>query len=231
MEFFDALISDFTALCKNGTAAEFTYDKSKVCEENSYSKVILQRDTACELDGTGVNLVTGKPVSDEIVLIGKDIDALRGKDPFARVCIVQLEDTADEQQLYSLIRKVEYIKYHFFPEGYMIRSSSRNHKEGIRISKKAQKKGLSFEHIGNLLINKYKQNPAVKGVKVIFITDPSFGFETLTELAQKSNRITETLNHIINSVKFDCDSCNLKPICDEVEGMKELHFKNMQMGS
>ena len=22
----------------------------------------------------------------------------------------------------------------------------------------------------------------------------------------------------------DCGSCSLKPICDEVEGMKELHF-------
>jgi hypothetical protein len=23
---------------------------------------------------------------------------------------------------------------------------------------------------------------------------------------------------------MDCNACNLKPICDEVEGLKELHF-------
>ena len=79
------------------------------------------------------------------------------------------------------------------------------------------------------VIKKYKENPAVKGVYVYFITENSADYEKIEALALKSNAITETLNHVMNSVKFDCDTCNLKAVCDEVEGMKELHFKNKGM--
>ena len=86
------------------------------------------------------------------------------------------------------------------------------------------KNGISFEKVGNLLINKYKEISAVKNVKVIFVTDDNADFNSLISIAEKNNQITETLNHIMNNVNFDCSTCNLKPICDEVEGMKELHF-------
>jgi hypothetical protein len=33
----------------------------------------------------------------------------------------------------------------------------------------------------------------------------------------------------MQNINFDCSTCNLKPICDEVEGMRELHFKNSGM--
>ena len=142
---------------------------------------------------------------------------------------MQIEDTEDDQKLYNLIRKTEYVKYHYFPDGYMIRTSSRSHKEAVRVSKDAVKKGISFQNVGNLLINKYKENPAVKGVKVIFITSPEADHKAFEEIAQKNNSITETLNHIMNNVNFDCDTCNLKPVCDEVDGMRELHFRNKGM--
>ena len=108
----------------------------------------------------------------------------------------------------------------------MIRTTSRTHKESVRVAKSELKNGVSFEKVGNLLIKKYKENPQIKGVKVIFITDEKADLKSFEALAQKGFSITETLNHIMNNVKFDCDTCNLKPICDEVEGMKELHFKN-----
>jgi CheY-like chemotaxis protein len=98
------------------------------------------------------------------------------------------------------------------------------------VAKSALKKGVSFEKVGNLLISKYKENPKIKAVKVIFVTADNVDYKKLEAMAQKSFSITETLNHIMNSVTFDCDSCNLKPICDEVDGMKELHFKNASMG-
>ena len=110
----------------------------------------------------------------------------------------------------------------------MIRTASRSHKEGVRISKNAVKDGLTFEKVGNMLIRKFKAIPSVKAVKVYFVTDPTFNYVRIEEMAQKSNTITEALNHIMNSVKFDCDTCNLKAVCDEVDGMKELHFKNVQ---
>ena len=227
MEFFDSLIKDLSLLTEPLTKKEYAFSGGELWQDVGYSQVILQRDTAFELEGTGFNLVTSSDVEEGIVVIGDDLQNIREKRRFARISLVRIESEEDEQKAYNLIRKIEYVKYHHFPEGYMIRTSSRSHKEAVRVSKPAIKNGVSFQKIGSLLINKYKEIPAVKSVRVIFITDPTADYAGLESMAQKNNRITETLNHIMNSVTFDCDTCNLKAICDEVEGMKELHFKNV----
>ncbi len=225
MDFFNSLIENTNELLGALPQKALAYNTTNAWEDLGYNQVILQRDTAFELGGTGFNLVTSQNVDDEIIIIGKDLNEINSDCKFARISVIQIEDTADEQKAYNLIRKIEYVKYHYFPDGYMIRTSSRSHKEAVRVSKKAIKNGISFERVGNLLIKKYKEIPAVKGVKVIFVTDESTDYNALSTLAQKNNQITETLNHIMNNVNFDCSTCNLKPICDEVEGMKELHFK------
>lgn len=225
MNFFNSLIEEIVSLTGGPGKKSFSYQKSDAWQDVGYNEVILQRDTAFELDGVGFNLITTEPVNDEIVVIGDDIPVIHGNRKFARVCIIQAEETEEQQKAYNLIRKIEYTKYHVFPEGYMIRTTSRSHKEAVRVSEKAVKKGIDFQKVGSLLISKYKENSAVKGVKVIFVTDENADYKAFEEIARKNNDITETLNHVMNSVNFDCDTCKLKPICDEVEGMKELHFK------
>ena len=42
--------------------------------------------------------------------------------------------------------------------------------------------------------------------------------------AKKVRDITKTLSKILEGMATDCHSCSLKEICDEVEGLKELHF-------
>ena len=230
MEFFDSLISEVEALLTTLPQKKYPYTSNKSWKDEGYSQVILQRDTAYELSGTGFNLVTSKDFTDEIAMVGPELCDIKNDCKFVRVTVVQIENQTDEQKVYNLIRKIEYVKYHYFPDGYMIRTTSRSHKEAVRVSKKAINNGISFEKIGNLLINKYKEIPGVKAVKVIFITDKEAPFDALKKAAEKNSSITETLNHIMNNIKFDCDTCNLKPICDEVEGMKELHFKSASMG-
>lgn len=225
MDFFNTLIQDTNALLGNFAQKAYTYNKDNAWTDVGYNQVILQRDSAYELSGTGFNLVTTEDLEDEVVVIGEDLNSIKGDRKFARISLVQIAGTKQEQDAYNLIRKIEYVKYHYFPDGYMIRTSSRSHQEAVRVSKSAIKKGISFEAVGNLLINKYKEIPAVKGVKVIFVTEEGVDFNALSALAVKNNQITETLNHVMNSVNFDCSTCNLKPICDEVEGMKELHFR------
>ena len=225
MDFFNSLIAEVNNLIDCLKRKSFSYEKSGAWQDIGYNEVILQRDTAAELEGVGFNLITTRSVNDEIVVIGDDIPVIHGNRKFARVCVIQVEETEEQQKAYNLIRKIEYTKYHVFPEGYMIRTTSRSHKEAVRVSEKAVKNGIDFSKVGNLLINKYKENSAVKGVKVIFVTDESADYKAFEEIARKNNDITETLNHVMNSVNFDCDTCKLKPICDEVEGMKELHFK------
>lgn len=225
MDFFNSLIAEVNNLIDCLKRKSFSYEKSGAWQDIGYNEVILQRDTAAELEGVGFNLITTRSVNDEIVVIGDDIPVIHGNRKFARVCVIQVEETEEQQKVYNLIRKIEYTKYHVFPEGYMIRTTSRSHKEAVRVSEKAVKNGIDFSKVGNLLINKYKENSAVKGVKVIFVTDKNADYKAFEEIARKNNDITETLNHVMNSVNFDCDTCKLKPICDEVEGMKELHFK------
>ena len=229
MKFFSSLIKDFSAFTEPYNKKKYAYNGQNCWKDIGYNEVIMQRDTAFELSGTGFNLITSSPVESGVTVIGDDLGQIKDSRNFARVSLVQLEDGGDEQTMYNLIRKVEYVKYHYFPEGYMMRTASRSHKEAVRVSKKALKNGISFEMAGNLLIKKYMEIPAVRSVNVIFITDTGADYNRLETLALKGNSITEAVNHIMNSVKFDCDTCNLKPICDEVEGMKWLHFKNMGM--
>lgn len=225
MEFFDNLIDKASELIETLPKTAYNYSENNMWQDSSQPQVILQRDTAFELKGTGFNLTTTQDIADGTIVAGKDLKDIKDSCGFARISLVQIEDIADEQKTYNLIKKTEYVKYHCFPDGYMIRSTSRSHKEAVRVSKKAVAQGISFEKAGNLLIKKYKEIPSVKGVKVIFITSPEAPFKKLEELAEKSTGITETLNHVMNSVNFDCDTCNLKAVCDEVEGMRELHFK------
>ena len=36
--------------------------------------------------------------------------------------------------------------------------------------------------------------------------------------------LTKAIDHIFKNVIMDCQACSLQEICDEVEGMRELHF-------
>ena len=46
----------------------------------------------------------------------------------------------------------------------------------------------------------------------------------LQEEARQAETITRSLDRIFGNLVMNCASCDLKVVCDEVEGMKELHF-------
>ena len=106
----------------------------------------------------------------------------------------------------------------------MVRMSPESHREQIRVSKKAIAGGISFEKLGVNYIAEYKKNPNVVNATVIFATDPTLDYAKLQALAKMSVDVTGTLTHIFEGLPTDCSVCALKDICDEVEGMKELHF-------
>ncbi len=226
MDFFDSLINEVNSTIEKSKKSAYRFNESERWADLGYNQVVLQRDTAFELNGTGFSLVTSAVVDDAIVVVGDDISSISSSTTFSRIAIVQICETEDAQQSYDLIKKIEFVKYHCFPDGYMMRSASSSFKESVRVSKSALKNGLSFEKIGNLLISEYKKIPSVKGVKMLFITDPSVDYSVYKRIAEKNREITETLNKVMNNLVFDCTTCNLKPICDEVEGMRELHFKS-----
>lgn len=228
MNFFDGIIDETKELLpemgKNLIAPDYGW------KDLGRNELVLQRDAMAELDGTGFNLVTSRDIGETgIEIIGKDLKDIKSDCKFARISLIQTDDFEDEQKYYDVIRKIEYAKYHYFPEGYMIRTSSGTHSEIIRVSGKGVRNGLSFVKAGSLLLKKYLENDSVKAARIIYVTDPTADYNALRKLAEKNYSITETLNHIMSNITLDCNVCKLKPICDEVEGMKELHFKNAGM--
>ena len=225
MNFFDDLLNDVDE-CISGFDRKVS-QTGRAWEDVGRNEVVLQRDSRYELDGVGFNIVTSNDIGeDEIIVIGDDLSEITADRKFARISLIQINDVEDEQKAYNLIKKIEYAKYHYHPKGFMIRTSSSSHNEIVRVSKSALSNGLSFGGVGSILINKYKAIDAVCAVKLIYITDKSADYDRLEKIAGRNYDIAETLNHIMNNVNFDCNTCNLKAVCDEVEGMKELHFKN-----
>lgn len=223
MNFFDDLLKDVDECISEFEKKSFV--PGRAWEDIGRNEVVLQRDSKYELDGVGFNVVTSNNIGDdEIVVIGDDLNSISSGRKFARISLIQIDDIDDEQKAYNLIKKIEYSKYHYYPKGFMIRTASSSHKEVVRVSKDALSRGLSFEGIGSILINKYKEIDAVRAVRIIYITVKNADYDRLEAIAKRNYDIAQTLNHVMNSVNFDCSACNLKPICDEVEGMRELHF-------
>ena len=162
----------------------------------------------------------------ETWVFGPDLPDLKSDSAFAKIVLLETEDlgeTEDEEKAYDAIRNLEFVRYHVFPAGYMVRVSSESNREQVRVSKKVMQAGIRFAYVGNTYIRRYKAIPCVKKVRVIFITDEKL-VEALLPNAGKVDAITKTLTHILDGLPTDCGHCSLKPVCDEVEGMRELHM-------
>ncbi len=226
MKFYDSLIDELDSYLGRFSSRTYEYSDSDIWREDDHQTMIFSKDVAYELSGCGFNLVTSMPINDGVSVIGDELSDISSDRKFSRISIIQLDETDDEQTAYNLVKKIEYTKYHFFPVGYMMRTSSVGHREKVRVSLLSVKNGISFSSLGNLFISKYKQNKNVKAVKIIFLTDECVDYSKINKIAESSGDITRALDHVMTSVNFDCDTCKLKTVCDEVEGLRELHFKD-----
>ena len=140
--------------------------------------------------------------------------------------LMENEGLDTSNHLYNEVKRVDYAKYHMFPKGFMIRVSQMNHKESIRVSKEAIQNGITFEKVGSSMISSFHENPKVKAVKLVFITDESFDYDLYATEERRCYDITKTIDHIFKNVTMDWDTWRLKVVCEEVEGLRELHFEN-----
>ena len=233
MELYNALIENTREILSKGKAKVWDCKPSKAWPDLGAAELVLQSDAAYELGALGLGssnyictTTSSELVSkDQIMLYGPDLKEIRKDVPFARIVLLRVGVLeGEDEEVYRALKDIEFCKYHVYPEGYMVRMSPESHREQIRVSKKAIKKGINFEAVGNRYIEAYKKDPNVLNVTVIFVTDPSIDFKALHENAKKADAITGTLTHIMEGLPTDCSVCQLKDICDEVEGMKELHF-------
>lgn len=233
MELYNSLIKETEALVEGQPKKVWEYAPGNSWKDLGSSELVLQKDAAFELGAQGrgsANYVLFTSSAslvdkDQIILCGPDIREIKGDCDFARIVLLRvgvLDD--DDEAVYRTLKDIEFAKYHVYPEGYMVRMSPESYREQIRISRKAVDAGINFKAIGTSYISEYKKNPNVLNVTVIFVTAPSADYAAMQNMAKKANDVTGTLTHILEGLPTDCTVCALKDICDEVEGMKELHF-------
>ena len=236
MELYNHIIRGIASLTGRSEPQRYAYRPERAWEETEAFELIMARDTACELGGDGrpaVNftcVTTSEELvgSDEILVYGPDLGVLSASAPFARITLLRVgdieSDDDDTEQAFRAIRNMDFVKYHVFPKGYMIRTSSENHREQVRVSREAVRRGISFERVGDVFIRRYKKDVNIISAKMLFLTAPDADYPALLKSAQQVSKITMGLTKIMEGMSTDCAACSLKPICDEVEGMKELHF-------
>lgn len=244
MNVFDRVIEDTVELLSPYTPRRWAYSAETAWKEANANELVLQCDAAFELGGGRLPALTYSCASsspsliggDEVLLYGADLGEIQGDVPFARIVMLKIADAAAsaapalippaaEDPRYKAIKDIEFVKYKVFPKGYMMRAGAFDLREQVRVAKKAVAEGIAFSSVGCSYIRKYKENPLVEAVRVVFLTEELAVFKNLTAAARKTADITAAMSHVLKSLSTDCHSCNMKPICDEVEGLRELHFK------
>ncbi len=235
MSLFNTYIEKINGILALYEKVEWEFDANNVWETTKFPRFILQKESSAELGGESLDAlgitVTTSTLGFEsgTVLIGQDLKDLKGNVPFTRITLIKTKSkSADEQSNYDTIKGLDYLRFNVNVVGFMSRASSINLREEVRVSKKEIKKGLTFEKVGNTLVNEYLKLENVEKVKVIFITKKTGDFGALKEIANTVVKAQDALNHVYDNIVLDCKSCTLKPLCDEVEGMREEHFRAVQ---
>lgn len=234
MKLYDDVIKEISALLSPYPGRRLAAAKKSGWKDVGGDSLILRGDMAYELGGSGLPAVGGTLLTaenslvpeDEILLYGKDLDRLQKDTAYARLAFVRVrEDSLGEgNALYEKIRRMEYTRYHVFPEGFMMRISAASEREMVRVGRDAVGRGLDFGAAGRMFLEAFHRDPGTEAVRLIFITLPDFPYRELEGLVKRSGQITKAIDHIFKNLTMDCKACSLKQICDEVEGMKELHF-------
>lgn len=230
MRLYNNLINEIKSCLTDANALN---KSNKTLDTSNKNTVIFLSDTAFELGGGQKPCVSSLAVSNDIefsnsvYLLGNDLNDIKADPSFGKFVFIQVEEFDDEQETFNKIKELEALRYHLSVDGFMTRASALNMREQIRVSKKAIKSGVTFADYGNTLLQEYLKFSYVKSAEIYFVTD-YYDFEKLNSVAKKISQTTSALNHIFDNVMFDCSTCNLKEICDEVDGLKELHLKTVK---
>ncbi len=232
MNLYDKLIRECSELLKDYAVRPLPLDsKGPLWETEEEQRLIFQKDMAYELGGGNLPAVSALAYTsqaaeqDRLLLCGPDLPDLTADSPYARLTVLHIDDKDwQDDQAYRVLRQMEYTRYHIYPRGFMMRISTSAGREPVRVSRQALREGLDFSKVGQLFLRAYRQHPQVRAVSLLFITAPGFPYELLAEKAARMEAVTGSLDKIFNNLVMDCRSCSLKPVCDEVEGLRELHF-------
>ena len=198
MELYNSLIESTNQLLSKSKPKVWEYKSGKAWPDLGSAELVLQSDAAYELGALGLGSAnyictttsTDLVNKDEVLLYGPDLKAIKKDVPFARIVLLRVGVLeGEDEEVYRALKDIEFCKYHVYPEGYMVRMSPESHREQVRVSKKALRRGINFEQVGYRYIEAYKKDSNVLNVKVIFVTDPSLDFAAMLDNAKKVDAI------------------------------------------
>ncbi len=191
------------------------------------SSLVLQEDTAVELGGSRGSLFmflwSAQPkviTPGRISLIGPDLlETGETAVPLTQIVLVKgsfENDYETYQQLSDAVfdTRLEGVSTRIWPD---------RQKIWCRVSKDAMDRGFSLMRYGATLINSLNKLTAVDEVEVIFATEAMSKGKLLAPAAEKVQDIVEALLQIYEDTHFDCETCEYSEVCEEVEGLREIH--------
>ncbi len=189
---------------------------------------MMEKDMAVELGGypkESINLIlaTSEMDFEEGVFMLGDAD-LTSSDhlSFGKVVLLLTEDIPDDK-LYDFTQETLLKDVSLKFEDVMLRTSPAHYYTNLRISKKAMRNGFSFDKMASTVRAEFEKIPNVKKAQVLLIAGDSPVYRQLLPIAENVKEVTVALNHIFDGIDMDCGSCVWNELCDEVEGLRELH--------
>lgn len=234
MNLYDGEIKKLTSMLENHGAKGLPLQRE--WEMTDKENLILKSEMAYELGGgsnaavSAIAFTQDKELvpEDAVYIAGDDLSNIKNDISYARITFIRLNEAYirnhDDNALYASMRAVDYVRYHAFPKGYMMRISSVREREPVRVSREAVSQGINFAAVGCGLINAYRKRPEVEAVRIYFVTGQDIDFTFLKNEAHRCEQITDSLNHIFSGLKMDCSTCSSRELCDEIDGIRQIHM-------
>ncbi|MBQ7637473.1 MAG: hypothetical protein IJS90_01055 [Clostridia bacterium] len=233
MQLYDDVYSQIKQLLPVEASVRSPYRSDMCAPEGEKDRILFGSETAYELGGGGRQSASAVLFADipekqsETLLFGPDLDEISRDQPFGHVSVVRLKDGSGAQYSSETLKTIGFTVFRLYPEGYHIRISPVSCKEQVRVASSAIKKDrpLSFINVGNSLIREFLKHPEVEYAKTLFITDRDFDYRSLSAAALKVKKITDAVQSAMQLDELDCASCRMKPICDEIDGLRDMHLR------
>ena len=234
MDIYDGEIRKLISMLESHVVKRLPLQKE--WEMTEKENLILKSEMAYELGGGSNQAVSSIAFTQDeklvpenaVYLVGDDLCNIRNDISYARITLIRLDreyiKNHDDNALYASMRATDYVRYHAFPKGYMMRISAVREREPVRVSNEAVSHGINFAAVGQGLINAYRKRPEVEAVSIYFVTEQDIDYTFLKSEAHRCEQITDSLNNIFNGLTMDCSTCSSRELCDEIDGLRQLHM-------
>ena len=235
MELFDSLFDTILRYQQkkndSGLVKTYSYNEKISWPKTGNSHVIFEENTAIELGhpqtgSLAFMLWTESPgrVNDErITVIGPDLHEIKERQsPFGKIMLLRCHGF-NEENTRDRYTELDMLRHQLRLKDYMLRAISQDMIEWSRISRRGMKAGFSFQVLGTELIREYKKPDYVDEAEIIFITSGEDDLQEIKPVAEKTSRVIEAMNSIFDNLELDCAACSFQDICDEIDGLREMH--------